>query len=150
MSKGFELLAEVKRKETGRRNAIDNDAIHFVDVDDFLSMKLEEWQISRTKDAMKEDISIQTLQECLKEQSAWEESGCNAAWCWVRRQWERDHRKWCQTGKCLRSWGYVMWGAWRLDALGISGRDVDEIGRHGPKKSGGQLSSESTTEQDDE
>ncbi|TGO25350.1 hypothetical protein BPAE_0082g00350 [Botrytis paeoniae] len=156
MSKGFELLAEVKRKETGKEkvnliySAIDNDAIHFIDVDDFLSMTLEEWQILRTKDATRKDIPIQTLQKCLKEQSAWEESGCNAAWCWVRRQWERDHRKWYQTGKCLRSWGYVMWDAWRLDALGIFGRDVDEIGRHGPKKYGGRLLSESKTELFDE
>ncbi|KAF7954502.1 hypothetical protein EAE96_005623 [Botrytis aclada] len=156
MSKGFELLAEVKRKETGKEkvnliySAIDTDAIYFIEVEDFLSMTLEEWHIWRTKDTTREDISIQTLQECLKEQSAWDESGCNAAWCWVRRQWERDHRKWHQTGKCLRSWGYVMWDAWRLDALGIFDHDVDEIGSHGPKKFDGLLLSERRTEQDGE
>ncbi|KAF5873061.1 uncharacterized protein Bfra_008338 [Botrytis fragariae] len=146
MSKGFELLAEVKRKETGKEkvnliySAIDSDGIYFIDADDFLSMTLEEWQILRTNDATRENISIETLQKCLEEQTAWEESGSNAAWCWVRRQWERDNRKWYQTGECLRSW----------DALGILGRDVDEIGMHGPKKFGGLLLSESTTEQDDE
>ncbi|KAF7933515.1 uncharacterized protein EAE98_003224 [Botrytis deweyae] len=148
MSKGFELLAGVKRKETGKEkvnliySAIYSDAIYFIDVNKFLSMTLDEWKSLRTKDATRRDISIQTLQECLKEQSVWEESGSNAAWCWVRRQWERDHGKWNRTGKCLRSWGYVMWDAWRLDALGIFGRDVDEIGMHGPKKFGGALLSD--------
>ncbi|KAF7908367.1 uncharacterized protein EAF01_004122 [Botrytis porri] len=156
MSKGFELLAEVKRKETGKEkvnliySAIDSGAIYFIDLDGYLSITLEEWNILRTKDATREDISIQTLQKCLREQSAWDESGSNAAWCWVRRQWERDDRKWSQTGKCLRSWGYVMWDAWRLDALGIFRLDVDEIGLHGPKKFGELLFSERTTEQDDE
>lgn len=156
MRKGFELLAEIKRKETGKEkvnlifSAIDSGAIYFIDVDDFLSMTLEEWQMIRTKDATGKDISIQTLQKYLEGQCAWDESEYNAAWCWVRRQWERDHTKWYQTGKCLRSWGYVMWDAWRLDALGILGYDVDEIGMHGPKKFGGLLLSETLMEQDDE
>ncbi|TGO53471.1 hypothetical protein BOTNAR_0294g00020 [Botryotinia narcissicola] len=148
MSKGFELLAEVRRKETGKEkvnliySAIDSDAIHFIDVGCFLSMTLEEWHFLRAEDETREDISMQTLQECLKGQSAWEESGSNAAWCWVRRQWERDVLKWNKTGDYLRSWGYVMWDAWRLDALGIFGHDVDKIGRHGPKEFGGRLLSE--------
>ncbi|KAF7952367.1 uncharacterized protein EAE97_001864 [Botrytis byssoidea] len=148
MSKGFELLAEVKRKETGKEkvnliySAIDSDAIHFIDVGCFLSMTLEEWHFSRAEDETREDVSMQTLQECLKGQSAWEESGSNAAWCWVRRQWEREVAKWDKTGDYLRSWGYVMWDAWRLDALGIFGQDVDKIGRHGPKEFGGRLLSE--------
>ncbi|THV50218.1 hypothetical protein BGAL_0159g00030 [Botrytis galanthina] len=168
MSKGVELLAEVKHKETGKEkvnliySAIDHRGIYFIEVDNFLSMTLEEWEFLKTKDVTRRDVSIETLQECLKEQSAWEESGSNAAWCWVRRQWERDNMKWNKTGECLRSWGYVMWDAWRLDALGIFGHDVDEIGMHGPKKFGEHLLSEiavshselllleSTTDEDEE
>ncbi|TEY38481.1 hypothetical protein BOTCAL_0488g00040 [Botryotinia calthae] len=156
MRKGFELLAEVKRKETGKEkvnvifSAIDSNAIYFIDVDDFLSMTLEDWQIMRTEDATGKDIYIQTLQNYLEGQAAWDESGYNAAWCWVRRQWERDDEKWDQTGNCLRSWGYVMWDAWRLDALGILSCDVDELEMHGPKKFGGHLLSEYVIGRDDD